>query len=117
MLSTGQLGDADLKDVLQRIAINQEVVAAVSNAYTISPDGNSGMLKMWIDGMRQAGVTNFMVICIDDQVMHVMQRLNVPYWRKVRVSACFEQMGAVGVRWGAICSTLVQQPAHLASTC
>lgn len=70
--------------MLKRIAINREVVAAVSNSYTISPDGSGGMLRMWIDGMRRAGVKNYMVICIDDQVAEIMKRLDVPYWRKVK---------------------------------
>lgn len=66
----------------EKIAINKEVVAAVSNFALISADGKGGMLKMWIDGLKRAKVTNFMVICIDDQVAETMKKLGVPYWRK-----------------------------------
>jgi hypothetical protein len=47
---------------------NKEVLACVSNSALISPDGRSGMLKMWIDGAQRAGVKNIMVIAIDDAV-------------------------------------------------
>ena len=71
-----------LPDPQEKIAVNKEVVAAVSNFALISADGKSGMLKMWIDGLRRAKVTNFMVICIDDQVAETMKKMGVPYWRK-----------------------------------
>ena len=51
-----------------KIAINNEVMAAVSNSALISADGKYGMLRMWIDGCQRAGVKNFMVIAIDDGV-------------------------------------------------
>ena len=54
----------------------------MSNFALISADGKSGMLKMWIDGMKRSKVTNFMVICIDDQVAETMKKLGVAYWRK-----------------------------------
>jgi hypothetical protein len=50
------------------IAIDGEVLAAVSNKALITKDGAYGMLKTWIDSVRKAGVTNFMVICLDDEV-------------------------------------------------
>lgn len=52
----------------EEIAINKEVVACVSNFALISSDGKNGMLRMWIDGVRRAGVKNYMVVAIDDQV-------------------------------------------------
>ena len=51
-----------------KIAINNEVMVAVSNSALITPDGSFGMLRMWIDGCKRAGVKNFMVIAIDDAV-------------------------------------------------
>eukprot|EP00798_Chlamydomonas_sp_ICE-L_P031415 gene31415-6583_t len=47
----------------------------------ISEDGKVGMLRMWVDGFRRAGITNYMVIAIDDNVAAVMEQLEVPYWR------------------------------------
>ena len=45
-------GDEALKALLKRIAINGEVIAAVSNSALMSSDGKSGMLKTWIDSLQ-----------------------------------------------------------------
>lgn len=74
--------DPELKAVLDKVAINNEVLACVSNAALITGDGKYGMLKLWIDGVQRAGVKNFMVIAIDDEVAKTMERLGVAYWRK-----------------------------------
>jgi hypothetical protein len=94
----------------EEIAINKEVLACVSNSALITPDGKYGMLKLWIDGVQRAGVKNYMVIAIDDQVRrpagnrehkphatkfsyhpgvsnnpqvaNTMKSMGVPYWRK-----------------------------------
>ncbi len=42
----------------------------MSNSALITPAGDFGMLKIWIDGVRHAGVKNYLVIAIDDQVLH-----------------------------------------------
>lgn len=52
----------------EKIAINNEVLACVSNSALISSDGSYGMLKLWLDGVRRSGVKNYMVIAIDDRV-------------------------------------------------
>ncbi|KAG2436249.1 hypothetical protein HXX76_006560 [Chlamydomonas incerta] len=77
-----KFGSEDLKTVLERIAINKEVMAAVSNGALITPDGKFGMLKLWIDGCQRAGVKNFMVIAIDDEVAKACENLGVAYWRR-----------------------------------
>ncbi|GMH40493.1 hypothetical protein BSKO_08397 [Bryopsis sp. KO-2023] len=74
-------GNDELKRILADIAINKEVLATVSNRNLISDDGQSGMLKLWIDGARQANVTNMMVIAVDDEVPKSMEKLGVPCWR------------------------------------
>jgi hypothetical protein len=43
--------------------------------------------RRWIDGMRRSGVTNFMVIAIDDSVAATMAKLGVHCWRKARTLA------------------------------
>lgn len=54
----------ELKAVLERVAVNREVLAAVSNKALISEDGNYGMLKTWVDSVRASGVKNFMVVAL-----------------------------------------------------
>jgi hypothetical protein len=40
------------------------------------------MLRLWIDGCQRAGVKNFMVIAIDDDVARACENLGVAYWRR-----------------------------------
>lgn len=75
-------GDPALKEVLERIAINREVLVAVSNGALVSKDGKYGILATWIESVRASGITNFLVICLDDAVMESMKQVDVPYWRK-----------------------------------
>ena len=39
----------------------------MSNQALITEDGKYGMLATWIEGVRRAGVKNFMVIALDEQ--------------------------------------------------
>jgi len=75
-------GDPELKAILEKVAVNNEVLVAVSNSALISPDGKYGMLRLWIDGCKRAGVKNFMVIAIDDSLTKILDKLEVAYWRK-----------------------------------
>jgi hypothetical protein len=52
----------------EKLAIDKEILACVSNSALITGDGKAGMLKIWIDGVKRAGVKNYMVIAIDDNV-------------------------------------------------
>lgn len=61
-LLTALAADAELKAILEKVAVNKEVMAAVSNSNLISEDGKFGMLAMWVDGCKRAGMKNFMVI-------------------------------------------------------
>mmetsp|Transcript_28680 Transcript_28680/g.46010 ORF Transcript_28680/g.46010 Transcript_28680/m.46010 type:complete len:257 (-) Transcript_28680:30-800(-) len=38
------------------------------------------MLKTWIDSVRQAGVSNFLVVAIDEDVAGTMKKMGVPCW-------------------------------------
>lgn len=47
---------------------------AVSNKALITKDGSYGMLKTWVDSVKKAGVTNYMVVCLDDEVRRTADR-------------------------------------------
>ena len=78
-------GNAELRQILQRVAINDEVLVAgacthlvgafrsadahcvpVSNNALITPDGRYGMLSTWVESVQRTGVKNFMVIAMDE---------------------------------------------------
>ena len=56
--------DPDLSEVLEEVAVNNEVLVAVSN---INYAAKGGMLDTWMDGVKRAGVKNALVIALDDQ--------------------------------------------------
>lgn len=57
-------------------------MVAVSNRALISSNGDSGMLRVWVDGVKHAGVKNALVVALDDQTAVAMARLEIPFWRK-----------------------------------
>ena len=73
-------GDETLRAILRKVAPDGEVLAAVSNKALISKDGDHGMLRTWLDGVRRSKVKNYVVICLDEQVAGTMEKLGVPYW-------------------------------------
>mmetsp|Transcript_22664 Transcript_22664/g.70384 ORF Transcript_22664/g.70384 Transcript_22664/m.70384 type:complete len:412 (+) Transcript_22664:55-1290(+) len=72
--------DSDLLQLLRKIAVNGEVMAAVSNKALITPDGGYGMLKTWVDGCKRIGMKNYMVIAMDEHTYNAMKATNVPVW-------------------------------------
>ena len=38
------------------------------------------MLRTWLDGVQQAGVKNYLVVAIDEQIAATCEKLGVPYW-------------------------------------
>lgn len=55
---------ADLEAVLEKVAINREVLVAVSDINPL----RGGMLKLWLDGVLRAGIKNYLVVAIDHEL-------------------------------------------------
>lgn len=75
------LGSADLLAVLRRVAVNDEVLVAVSNSALVTPDGKYGMLATWVECVKRVGVTNYLVIAMDDATAAAMDAVGVATWR------------------------------------
>ena len=77
--------DADLKAALGQLNLGpsgrKEVLVAVSNHALINHDGTYGMLATWIEQVRASGVTNAMVVCLDDEIEQAMKAIGFPHWR------------------------------------
>lgn len=56
--------DPELAAVLRKVAINNEVLASMSNINYAMP---GGMLDTWMENVQRAGVKNAMVIALDSQ--------------------------------------------------
>ena len=60
---------------LAEVAINNEVLVAVSNKNLAAP---GFMLDMWIRSVQASGVKNFLVMCLDDETEHFVTSLGAP---------------------------------------
>lgn len=68
----------ELAEFLKKVAINGEVMVAVSNI-NYATKGN--MVDMWIEGVRRAGVKNAMVIALDDDTKKNVEEQGFPVFR------------------------------------
>ena len=56
-------------------------MAAVSNKALITEDGKYGMLETFVTNVKRAGVTNFVLIALDDHTHNAMKAIGVESWR------------------------------------
>eukprot|EP00899_Mesostigma_viride_P013557 jgi/Mesvir1/22201/Mv18797-RA.1 len=80
-----------LADILDKVAKNREVLVAISNFALVQ----QGMLQTWLANVRLAGVTNFMVVALDDEIADFLKKEGVAYYRKyVEVPASQKDVGS-----------------------
>jgi hypothetical protein len=68
----------ELAKLLKSVAINNEVMVAVSNINYARP---GGMLDLWMKGTKEAGVKNAMVVALDDETKSNVEAFGLPAWR------------------------------------
>ncbi|KAL4437001.1 hypothetical protein ABPG75_004140 [Micractinium tetrahymenae] len=68
----------ELAQFLSKVAIGNEVLVAVSNANYARP---GGMLEIWAENVRRAGVGNSMVVALDDEAKQNAESFGVPAFR------------------------------------
>jgi len=74
----------ELARILSEVAPGGEVLACVSNG-NLAYEG--GMLGMWIQNVRQSGVTNFLVIALDQKAKEFAERKGARAWlREVAIT-------------------------------
>jgi len=73
-------GRGRLCEVLKKVAINREVLAAVSNKNIFH------MLNLFVNGIKAANVSNAMVVALDDATDSWLAERNVPRYVKKLVS-------------------------------
>ncbi|BBN05337.1 arabinosyltransferase [Marchantia polymorpha subsp. ruderalis] len=66
----------DLAKLLKGVAINRELIVGVSNKNVLQ------MLKVWFDSIKRSGVTNFLVIALDDATAEFCKENGVPVYRR-----------------------------------
>eukprot|EP00271_Cylindrocystis_brebissonii_P015463 TRINITY_DN38364_c0_g1_i1.p1 TRINITY_DN38364_c0_g1~~TRINITY_DN38364_c0_g1_i1.p1 ORF type:complete len:416 (+),score=86.70 TRINITY_DN38364_c0_g1_i1:108-1355(+) len=65
-----------LADLLEDIAINRELVVAVSN------NNIRAMLQTWFEGLKRTGITNYLVVALDDPIADFCRENGVPVYRR-----------------------------------
>lgn len=73
----------DLLALLERTAINNEILVAVSDYNLIL----QGMLTTFIECVQRAGVKNYLIVALDDKLGEHLQKINVPYYRRDAVAS------------------------------
>ncbi|GAB4813747.1 hypothetical protein N2152v2_000793 [Parachlorella kessleri] len=68
----------ELAAFLRRVAVNNEVVLAVSNKNLAWP---GGMLESWVANVRRAGIRNALVLALDDETKAAMDKQAFPAFR------------------------------------
>lgn len=67
--------DPSLAAFLRKVAINDEVFAALSNINLAAP---GGMLDTWMEGVKRSGVKNAMVIALDSETRQNAEARGIP---------------------------------------
>ena len=68
----------ELGAFLRKVAVNNEVLVAVSNKNYAWP---GGMLELWMKGTKRAGVKNAMVVALDDDTKTNVEKFGLPSHR------------------------------------
>ncbi|GLJ13495.1 hypothetical protein SUGI_0213880 [Cryptomeria japonica] len=61
---------------LKKIAVNQELIVALANSNV------KDMLQVWFEGIKRAGITNYLVVALDDPIVDFCQANDVPVYRR-----------------------------------
>ncbi|CAL5218343.1 g3 [Coccomyxa viridis] len=69
------LANPELAAILRKVAIDNEVMVAISNSNYAMP---GGMLDTWMEGVKRANVTNAMVIALDRETKDHAESMGVP---------------------------------------
>lgn len=89
----GAAGNEDLRRILRAVAPAGEVVVTLSTAELVA----SGALGAWVDDLRTAGVSSFVVFAIDDATRDAMVARDVPVWRAPNVATADDAISNHGV--------------------
>lgn len=66
----------NLAALLKKIAINEELIVSISN------NNVRDMLQIWFESIQRVGVTNYLVVALDDEIASFCNEHNVPVYRR-----------------------------------
>ncbi|KAK9817003.1 hypothetical protein WJX72_008113 [[Myrmecia] bisecta] len=84
--------DPQLASVLRKVAVNNEVLVAISDK---NYAGANGMLQTWIENVQKAGVSNAMVVALDAATKQAAEHLHIAaHQMHLQISAAQKNVGA-----------------------
>ena len=80
-------GNDALRRLLKQVAVRDEVLVAVSNRNLLretgagGPGSYDGMLRLWVDSVKRAGVRNAVIVALDEETRTAAIAMDVACWR------------------------------------
>ncbi|GLJ55509.1 hypothetical protein SUGI_1191890 [Cryptomeria japonica] len=71
-----ELVNPKLAKQLKKIAVNQELIVALANSNV------KDMLQVWFESIKRAGITNYLVVALDDPLVDFYQENDVLVYRR-----------------------------------
>lgn len=65
-----------LGKILSRIAVGKELIVALANANV------KEMLELWYTNIKRVGITNYLVVALDDTIVDLCKSKDVPYYKR-----------------------------------
>ncbi|KAK2660491.1 hypothetical protein Ddye_007024 [Dipteronia dyeriana] len=65
-----------LAKMLEKVAVGKELIVALANTYV------KDMLEIWFTSIKRVGVTNYLVVALDDQIVEYCKTNDVPVYKR-----------------------------------
>lgn len=79
----------ELAKLLARIAPNKELIVGIAN------NDVRGMVRVWFSCIKKAGITNYLIVALDDLMAEFCRSNQVPFYRKdATIAAAQEETGS-----------------------
>lgn len=80
----------DLAELLQNVAVEKELIVGLAN-YNVKE-----MLEVWSDSIKRVGITNYLVVALDDSTAEHCKSRGVPVYRRDPADAISKTVGKQG---------------------
>lgn len=65
-----------LANILEKVAVNRELIVAVANSNV------KVMLELWFTTIKKAGIPNYLVVALDDEIVQFCKKNDVPVYKR-----------------------------------
>ncbi|XP_062099024.1 arabinosyltransferase RRA3-like [Humulus lupulus] len=65
-----------LAKILEKVAVQNEIIVALANSNVKS------MLEVWFTSIKKVGITNYLVVALDDEIVDFCKSNDVPFYKR-----------------------------------